>query len=184
MYDFYKKYAQMSGKKNPGRNKCNILVIHHSGSSTFQSFYNTWKNPKNVGSYQFVIDELWRSYKFWEPDDNCHHAWLSWWWPKHPNDYKNSINNISIGVCIIWPLKDWNFNDSQRQEAIKLTQYITSMYKIWKENLVRHIDITQYNKNQIRNKIYRTVWSGMCRKADINPYTRDRQKFIDEVYAK
>lgn len=181
MYDFYKKFDQIATKKNKGINKKNILVIHHSGGSTFQSFYNTWKNPKNIWSYQFVIDEEWRSYKFGDPDDCAHHAGLSWWGPNHPNKDGKSINDISLGVCIIWPLKDGWFNEMQRKEAIKLVRYLVKMYKIGKENLVRHIDITQYNEEAIKNKQY---WnrSGMCRKADIAPNFRDWLKFVDEVY--
>lgn len=67
---------------------------------------------------------------------------------------------------------------------MKLARYIVNMYKIGKENLVRHIDITQYNKEQIKNKRYRVPGSGMCRKADINPYSWDWLKFVDEVYKK
>lgn len=182
MYEFYKKFDQIPTKKNAGKNKKNILVIHHSGGPTFKSFYNTWKNPKNIGSYQFVIGEDGKSYKFGDPDDCAHHAGLSWRGPNHPNKDKKSINDISLGLCVIGPIEQGWFDKKQRAEAVKLTRYLVSMYKIGKENLVRHIDITQYNESNIKNKIYWTPWAWYCRKADISPNDWDWLKFVEEVY--
>ena len=179
MYKFYAYHDQI--KKSKWVNKKNILVIHHSGGPTFKSFWNTRINPKNTGSYQFVIDELGQSHKFGDPDDIAHQSGESWWGPNHPNTGGRTLNGISLGLCVIWPLKDGWFNDLQRQEAVKLTRYLMKQYKIDKSNLVRHIDITQYDQKQIKWKIYYNG-QGKCRKPDIAPGKRDRNKFLQEVF--
>lgn len=180
MYNF--ATTQPQKKKTPWANKLNMLVIHHSGWTTYRSFMNAYNNPKHIWSYHFVIDEIGNSHKFGEPTDIARHAGVSGWWPRHPNDWKKSLNWIALGLCIIWPLVWGGFNHPQRQESVKLTRYLVQMYKIGKENLVRHIDITQYDKWQIANKrYYAGHW--MCRKVDIDPKTRDRNKFINEVYS-
>lgn len=182
MYDFSTKQDQT--KKTTGKNaknKCNILVIHHSGWPTYKSFLATYQKPEHIGSYHFVIDEFGKSHKFGEPTDIARHAGASGRWPNHPNNWKKSINPISLGLCVIWPLKWGGFNQEQRQEAVKLTKYLVWVFKIGKENLVRHIDITQYDKAQIKGKKY-YAGKGLCRKVDISPAARDRNKFLQQVW--
>lgn len=174
---------QEQKKKSLWVNKKQILVIHHSGWTTYESFLNTYENPENIWSYHYVIDEFGNVHKFGYESDIVWHAWFSGWGKNHPNNGKNSLNPYAISICIIWPLKEWGFNEAQREAAVGLSMEIISRWNIDPSNLARHIDITQYDKSQIANKRY-YAWWWKCRKVDIDPKTRDWNKFLKEVLKK
>jgi len=127
-------------------NTMDYIIVHHTATWLWsiwgvlrQLTVSTW--AKAV-SCHYVIDTNWDLYKIGEDSDILWHAWLSAW------KNKTSMNRYAIGIEVIGPLENW-FTFEQRKWVKELVQELQKRYKIPRENVLRHADISPGRKVDI-----------------------------------
>mgnify|MGYP000999310745 FL=1 len=75
-------------------------------------------------------------FKIGSPDDILWHAGESQW------GRFVMMNNFALGIEIVGPLSNGGFTDAQRKTVRDLIRHLMATFKIPKENVLRHRDIT------------------------------------------
>lgn len=132
-------------------------MLHHTATKewTLQGNLNwlLWIRASNNPVSAFaLIDTNWDTYKLSEPTDITRHAWSG----KRLN-IVNDMNNYSLWIEVIWPLKDWWFTFEQKVALKKLVRYLMKTFNIPKENVIRHKDYTS-RKTDISDAFWNTKY--------------------------
>lgn len=122
------------------------IVIHHTatGIDTVQWVINgfMWKR---IASAHYLIDEKWVVHKFNTDSDKLWHAGVS------SREWKEYLNNYSIGIELIWPLP-W-FTWSQKKALRNLISDLMSKYNIPYNKIIRHKDIAPHRKVDVDDSL-------------------------------
>lgn len=138
------EFKQVLQTKNitPWINTKEFIVLHHTATQEWTikwvlNTLTTW-----AVSCHYVIDINWDIYKIWNDDNILWHAWVSFW------QWKENLNQYSIWIEVIWPLKRW-FTNEQKKSVKELVSFLMEKYNIKPENLIRHKDIAPWRKTDI-----------------------------------
>ena len=134
-----------------GINADDYIILHHTwtGEGTIQGVLDWLNKRDDYASCHFVVDTNWDAYKIGNPTDILWHAWESSW------KWLTDMNKYSMGIEIIWPLKNWGFTDEQRKTVYWLVCHLMASFKIPKENVIRHKDIAPKRKVDVAD----TFWN-------------------------
>lgn len=167
MFPFKAKLT--TNNKTKWKNTCEYIILHHTatGEGTIKGVLNHLTT--GPVSCHFVVDTNWDAYKIGDPSDILWHAGVSEW------NGRKGMNNYSVGIEIIWPLKDGGFTDEQRKTVRALTQHLMAVLNITSDRVLRHADLTH-------DKSFKWVlWDGKSRsrKTDVSDtfWKIDRQYF-------
>lgn len=145
------KFKQVLSTKNitPWVNQCKYIVIHHT--ATWENTIKWVLNTLTTGtvSCHFVVDTNWDAYKIWEPKNILWHAWVSEW------KWLQNLNQFSLWIEVIWPIKDWWFTKQQKDTVRNLVQHLMGSFWIPRTNVLRHKDIAPWRKTDIAD----TFWN-------------------------
>lgn len=131
-----------------------FIIVHHTGTKEWTIKWvldGLYRRP-DFASCHFVVDVNWESYKIGKPDDILWHAGVSSW------GKLKDMNNYSLGIEVIWPMSNGSFTDSQRVEVRKLIQHLMAVFKIPKENVLRHRDIAPKRKTDIADTFWNATY--------------------------
>lgn len=147
------KRKLFTNNKSKGTNTKEYIVLHHT--ATQEGSIEGVLKTLTVGpvSVHYVVDTNGDIYKIWEDHDILWHAGVSTW------EGKTDLNRFSIGIETIWPLKSGGFTDEQRKAVKELIKYLSGLYKIPKEKLIRHKDISPKRKIDILDTFWLPVAS-------------------------
>lgn len=127
-----------TNKKSYWINSKQYIVLHHTWSeSSFNSMMNYWAKSDAQVSWHYTIWKKWEIGKIGNDNDILWHAWDN-------SDVKlnwiSYYNPVSIWIEVI---SDWKSYTNEQREAVELlVKYLAQTYKIPKENILRHKDIT------------------------------------------
>lgn len=127
-------------------NTCEYIIIHHTATWNWSIKWVLKTLTQWKVSCHFVIDTNWDMYKIWTPENILWHAWVSSW------NGKIWMNNYSIWIEVIWPLP-W-FTYEQKVALKTLVRHLMSVYKIPKQNVLRHKDISPWRKIDIDDSFW------------------------------
>ena len=133
----------------PWINSKKFIILHHTatGEGTINGVLNTL--TKGSVSAHFVIDTNWDAYKIGDPNkDILWHAWISQW-----GDLSN-LNNHSLWIEFIGPLKNGGFTREQLIIGTRLVEHLMAVFNIPKENVLRHKDIAPKRKIDIADSFF------------------------------
>lgn len=146
-------------ERTAGKNTCQYVIVHHTGTKewTIKGVLDGLYRRDDYASCHFVVDTNWDAYKIGSPADILWHAWESEWWK-----LKN-MNQYSVGIEVIGPLSDGWFTKAQKETVKKLIEHLMAVFKIPKENVLKHADITWARSKDM--KLW--DWKSKSRKVDI-----------------
>lgn len=144
--------------RTKGKNTCEYIIVHHTATSG--ASIKGVIRELTVGiraSAHFIIDINGDAYKIGSPSDILWHAGDSQWGDKV------GMNQYSVGIEIVGPLEDGGFTPAQKDTARKLIQHLMAVFKIPKENVLKHADLTWAGSKDKKN----WDWKSSSRKVDI-----------------
>lgn len=127
------------------------IVIHYTAGASSRK--GSARGERNVflsrsASADFVVDDAEivqinpdiAHYYCWSVGDNGGGKYI-----KNANSVNIEIcSNLKKGYSALYPNHDgWYFTDASLNNALKLVRYLMKLYKIPKENVVRHFDVTK-----------------------------------------
>lgn len=146
-------------------NTCDYIIVHHTATPAGTLNGNikiltgtdvNWNpfNAKDPVSAHFLIDSNGDAYKLWDPKQVLWHAGQSNW------GTIVGMNYHWLGIEIIGP----GFTDEQRKTVRSLISYLMWVFKIPKENVLRHADLTW------KGSMKKQLWDGVSpsRKNDVD----------------
>lgn len=134
------------------------ICFHHTATNYWSIKWVLNTLTKWNVSCHYVIDTNGDKYKIWSTDNILWHCWVSEW--KGLKD----MNKYSIWIEVIWPLPDVWFTREQRIALRELIEHLMYMFKIPKENVIRHADLT----HNLSSKWILWDWKSKSRKVDID----------------
>jgi N-acetyl-anhydromuramyl-L-alanine amidase AmpD len=145
-------------------------VLHHTGSVWWGNLKILSGQAGKPVSVHFLIQQDWKAFKLANPEQITWHAWesqrgnLVW------------MNSYSLGIEIEGNA-DTKFTDKQYAKVIDLIRYLQTAFKIPKENVICHHDITRAGspKKKLRD------WVSSCRKPDLAPVFRHAKGYKNFV---
>jgi N-acetyl-anhydromuramyl-L-alanine amidase AmpD len=134
----FKKTFPSPAERSKGINTKQFVIIHHTGTGegTINGVLDGLYRRPDYASCHFVVDTNGDAYKIGSPDDILWHAGESQW------GKFVMMNNFSIWIEVIGPLKNGGFTDVQRKVVRDLTQHLMATFNIPSWNVLRHRDIT------------------------------------------
>lgn len=131
------KQTYKTNNKTTWVNTCQFIILHHTatGEGTLKGLINAFTGARQVSAH-YLVDTNGDVYKFGEDKDILWHAWTSNW------GTLQDLNKFSIWIEIIGPLADGGFTQKQKDAVAILVKELAAKYSIWKENVLRHKDIT------------------------------------------
>jgi N-acetyl-anhydromuramyl-L-alanine amidase AmpD len=154
-------------KKNPGVNFCQFIVIHHTGGWSYASNLHLLSGDAGKVSVHFVVWENGECAKIGDPSDILWHAWTS------RRGKKINMNKYAMWIEVVGPNKQGGFSKLQFEKVCDLVKYLQTNFKIPRENVLCHHDITWAGSKDQRL----WDWMSMCRKPDISRRFRYDQWF-------
>ena len=146
-------FASIQSTQNKSKwvNKKFFVIRHHTTTAegTAKSVIRRFCTASSLVSCHYVIDEFWWVHKIWEHNDILRHAGVSQW-KGHTN-----LNDESIGIEVVGPLKNWWFTEAQIKALWELTAYIMAEENIDISCVLRHKDIAPGRKTDITD----TLWN-------------------------
>lgn len=144
MFPFKQNLSSRQKNASNWVNTCEYIILHHTGT-----WYNTLNGnikvllgeTSRIVSAHMLVDTNGDAYKLWDPKQILWHAGTSEW------KWKKGMNSYSIGIEVIWPLP-W-FTDEQKKTVFWLVQHLMAVFKIPKENVLRHASIAPWRKTDI-----------------------------------
>lgn len=143
-----------TSKKSKGTNLARYLVLHHTGGNTFDGNVarlsgDIIKGDKNPVSVQFVIGKNEETAKIGNPKDILRHCGES----QRGKDVKaGSLNAYAMGIEVVG---SGEYDIHQFIRLTDLVEYLMYHFGIPRENVIRHIDITQLDDKRLLNKTLR-----------------------------
>ena len=138
-----------TSNKSKWVNTCEYIILHHTATAegSIQGVLKTL----TVGdvSCHYVVDTNGDVYKIWQDRDILWHAGVSSW------KGKKSMNSYSIGIEVIWALKNGGFTDEQRKSVKALLQELCLKYNLDQSKILRHKDVSPGRKIDIMD----TFWN-------------------------
>lgn len=144
MYPFKEDLSFRQRNISKGTNTCEYIVLHHTaviGSGNIPILL--WERWRPV-SCHFFIDQKGNSYKLGDP------KWILWHCGSSAWEWRTNMNRYALGIEIEWP---W-FTKEQRAEVRKLTQYLMATFRIPKDRVIRHRDISLSGKIDPDNSLF------------------------------
>jgi len=139
-------------KNTSGKSNTKEYIILHHTATWYWSLKGVLNHFVNwSASCHYIVDTNWDIFKMNTDDDILRHAWLS------SREDKNSMNNYSIWIEVIWPLP-W-FTDFQRKAVRLLILDLMSKYNIPYRNIIRHKDVSPKRKVDIYDEFWNTQYS-------------------------
>ena len=120
-----------------------IIIIHYTGMQSERESIKRLCNPKAEVSSHFVITQYGKIYRLVRDNQIAWHAGKSCW-----KKYKN-LNKNSIGIELVNKGHQFgytNFKKKQLSSLIKICKILTKKYKIKKNNIIGHSDISPLRK--------------------------------------
>ena len=153
MFHFDFDFSSTRKKFTPWVNKPKYIILHHNAWENLKPSMDWILRPDKQIGYHFLIWDKWEAVKFTSPEKIVWHAGVSEW--ASDGDIKSgwSINNCSIGLCILWPNKLGGFTKAQWDKARELIKHLMTAYNIPVENILTHTAITQLNGNSKLKKL-------------------------------
>jgi len=130
-------------KKKRSINSIKIIVIHYTGMQSERESITRLCDPKFKVSSHFVINRNGKIYRLVKDTHIAWHAGKSCW-----GKYKN-INKDSIGIELVNKGHHFGYESFKKQQLlslIKICKKLIKKYKIKKENIVGHSDISPLRK--------------------------------------
>ena len=133
-----------------GINSCEFIILHHTGTQegTIKWVLDWLYKRADYASCHFVVDVNWDAYKIGNPTDILWHAGESTW------NWKKDLNKYSMGIEIIWPLKNGGFTQAQRTTVKWLISHLMKVYNIPKENVLTHKMIAPKRKVDVDDSFW------------------------------
>lgn len=130
--------------KTPWVNRCQYIILHHTGGGTYEWNINTLSVGKV--SCHYVVWPYGKIAKIWNDKDILWHAGDSTRWNL------KGMNNYSIGIEIV--NKEKTFTDEQRRSVKELVSYLMQQYTIPSKNILRHKDIAPWRKVDVYDEFW------------------------------
>lgn len=149
---FFMKIKQklFTSNKSKGVNTCDYIVLHHTATSEGSIAWVLRTLTVGMVSCHYVVDTNGDIYQIGEDKDILWHAGVSSW------EGKEDMNRYSIGIEIIWPLKNGGFTDEQRIAVRGLVLDLMERHRIGKRQVIRHKDISPGRKIDVQD----SFWNG------------------------
>jgi len=133
--------------------KPKYIMYHHTGTTEFKwtlSWLLWSNNPNTKVSAHFLIDKDWGMHRLSNPEFRTWHA------GKWNYKWITDMNSCSIWIEVMWPYNDMElwFYDEQRKSLKELTLHLMFLYKIPKENVIRHKDYAPWRKVDIDDRLW------------------------------
>lgn len=164
----YKAVYPSLAEKSKGRNTCEYIVVHHTGTKkgTIKGVLDGLYRRPDYASCHYCVDTNGDVYKIGNDTDILWHAGVSSW------GNKTDMNKYSIGIEVIGPMSDGGFTDEQRLSVKLLIRDLCAAHSIPQKNVLRHKDIAPGRKVDIAD----TFWNEVVGSWD--EWTK--QIFVDE----
>jgi N-acetylmuramoyl-L-alanine amidase len=132
-----------TANKTPGINTDKYIILHHT--ATVEGTIKGVLRQLTTGpvSCHYVIDTNGDCYKIGRNTDILWHAGQSSW------GKLKEMNRYAIGIEIIGPQSNGKFSNPQRAAVAQLVQELMRDYKIPRENVLRHKDVSPGRKTDI-----------------------------------
>ncbi len=120
------------------------IVIHYTANDGDTAYGNTeyFKSVNRGASAHYFVDEK----TVWQCVEDKNIAWHCGTTGKYYHDECRNSNSIGIELC---SEKDssgkYYFNEETVSMAVKLTAYLTELYNVKINNVIRHYDVTHKN---------------------------------------
>lgn len=155
------EYKEILQTKNVWKwiNTREYICLHHTWTGEWTTKWNLnillWKTDRIVSAH-FLVSENWDKYKLANSNQITYHAGQSCWGDR------TDMNRYSIGIEVVWWL--WKpFTKEQRVSVRELIEHLMFTFKIPKENVLKHCDLTHW----LSNKKIHWDYKSKSRKVDI-----------------
>jgi N-acetylmuramoyl-L-alanine amidase len=139
----YGIYSPNFDRKKRSTNSIKIIVIHYTGMQSERESLIRLCNTKSKVSSHFLINQNGKVYRMVQDNRIAWHAGKSCW-----ENYRN-LNKNSIGIELVNKGHQFgytNFTKKQILSLVKICKILTKKYKIKKNNIVGHSDISPLRK--------------------------------------
>ena len=136
-------YSPNFNKKKRAKNLIKMIIIHYTGMQSERESIIRLCNIKSKVSSHFLINQNGKVYRMVQDNRIAWHAGKSCW-----GNYKN-LNKNSIGIELVNKGHQFgytNFTKKQILSLVKICKILTKKYKIKKNNIVGHSDISPLRK--------------------------------------
>ena len=167
----YNNFSPNFNKKKRSKNSIKIIVIHYTGMQSGLESLNWLCNPNSNVSSHFLISQNGRTYRLINDNLIAWHAGKSCW-----GSFKN-LNKNSIGIELVnkgHAFGYTNFKKKQILSLITICKMLIRKYKIKKNNIVAHSDISPLRKKDPGEKF---PWKELAKK-NIGIWHNYRSNFI------
>jgi N-acetylmuramoyl-L-alanine amidase len=124
---------------NWGERRFSLIVLHHTGESSFSRALSTLTDPKSGVSAHYLISRSGDIAQLVDERDRAWHAGASHWGPI------DDVNSVSLGIEL-----DNNgeepFTDAQINALLRLLGDVTTRYGIDPRNVIGHADVAPMRK--------------------------------------
>lgn len=130
-------------KKTRNKSLIKAIVIHYTGMRSQKEAISRLCNPKSKVSSHFLIGRNSKVYKLVDENKVAWHAGISCW-----GKFKN-LNKNSIGIELVNRGHQFgyiNFKKKQINKLIQICKKLIKKYKIKKQNVIGHSDISPSRK--------------------------------------
>lgn len=162
----FKQVFPTPAEHSSGTNTCEFIIQHHTGTKedTIKGVLDGLNKRADYASCHFCIDTNGDVYQIGKPTDILWHAGESSW------GKLTDMNKYSIGIEIIGPLSDGGFTEAQRKAFKELVLYLSKLYGIPKENVLRHKDIAPGRKTDVADSFW-------------NSQFKDYRSYVDSIFS-
>jgi len=167
----YNNFSPNFNKKKRSKNSIKIIVIHYTGMQSGLESLNWLCNPNSNVSSHFLISQNGRTYRLINDNLIAWHAGKSCW-----GSFKN-LNKNSIGIELVnkgHAFGYTNFKKKQILSLITICKMLIRKYKIKKNNIVAHSDISPLRKKDPGEKF---PWKELAKK-NIGIWHNYRSNFL------
>jgi N-acetyl-anhydromuramyl-L-alanine amidase AmpD len=126
----------LSANRKLAASKSNeVLVLHHTGGNTIRSGINTFLNPVNKVTPQYLVDVDGHVVKLAHEDDAVNHVGFSFW------NGKTGINKTSVGIEIVHT-GNAPFTAEQYDSVLRLVSEIRAAHPaIGRQQVIGHMEL-------------------------------------------
>jgi N-acetylmuramoyl-L-alanine amidase len=124
---------------NWGERRFNLIVLHHTGESSFPRALATLTDPNSAVSAHYLISRSGEIAQLVDERDRAWHAGASRWGPI------DDVNSVSLGIELDNDGEE-PFTNAQIDALLRLLGDVTARYGIDPRNIIGHADVAPMRK--------------------------------------